>query len=295
MYSGNNTSMVNGTGFLVNNRYKTMVKDFRPIDDRMCTLRMKGRFFNITFMCVYAPTEEADEETKDAFYAHLEQEIDCIPKHDIKIILGDLNAKVGHEDAFRETIGKESLHEHSNDNGLRLIDFAIGNAMVIRSTWHQRKNVRKATWRSPDGKTENQIDHVLIDRRHASDILQVDSCRGADCNSDHYLVRIKCRQRIATYRVKRVEKAPQRYDIGKLRTDEAILQNFQSKIKEQLQKEELAWQHGDIEGKWTIIKETLHCSAEEVLGMEKKTPRPGWFDDECRRKLDDRNEARNAW
>jgi hypothetical protein len=37
------------------------------------------------------------------------------------ILLGDFNAKVGREDIFKPTIESESLHEISNDNGVRLI------------------------------------------------------------------------------------------------------------------------------------------------------------------------------
>jgi endonuclease/exonuclease/phosphatase family metal-dependent hydrolase len=50
--------------------------------------------------------------------------------------------------------------------------------------------IHKETWRSPDETTSNQIDHVMIDSRHATDILNVKSCRGADCDSDHYMVKI---------------------------------------------------------------------------------------------------------
>ncbi|XP_068082863.1 craniofacial development protein 2-like [Anabrus simplex] len=189
LHSGGARGTIGGKGFLVEDRYKSAVLNFKPVNERICTLRMKAPFFNITFVCVFAPTEEAEE--KDMFYGQLEQEIECIPRQDVKIILGDFNAKVGKEEAYRETVGKESLHhDESNDNGQRLIDFAMGNSMVVKSTWFQRKNIWKATWCSPDGVTFNQIDHVVIDRRHVSDILQVDSCRGANCDSDHYLVRV---------------------------------------------------------------------------------------------------------
>jgi hypothetical protein len=100
-------------------------------------------------------------------------------------ILGNFNEKVGKEEAYRVTTGKGSLHDVSNDNGQRLTDLTLGNLMVVRSTWLQRKNVRNVTWCSPDGITIDQIDHGIIDRRHASDILQIYSCRGADCDSDH--------------------------------------------------------------------------------------------------------------
>jgi hypothetical protein len=37
----------------------------------------------------------------------------------MKIVLGEFNAKVGREDIFKPTIGNESLHEISNDNGVK--------------------------------------------------------------------------------------------------------------------------------------------------------------------------------
>jgi hypothetical protein len=53
------------------------------------------------------------------------------------------------------------------------------------------------TWTSTDGKTNNQIDHVLIDRKRQSSILDVRSFRGADCDTDHYRVVAKVRERLA--------------------------------------------------------------------------------------------------
>jgi hypothetical protein len=42
----------------------------------------------------------------------------------MKILLGDLSAKVVREDIFKPTIGNESLHESSNDDGVRLVKSA---------------------------------------------------------------------------------------------------------------------------------------------------------------------------
>jgi hypothetical protein len=61
---------------------------------------------------------------KDSFYEELERVFDKFPKYHMKILLGDFNAKVGREDNFKPTIGNESLHEISNDTGVRFLNFA---------------------------------------------------------------------------------------------------------------------------------------------------------------------------
>jgi hypothetical protein len=38
----------------------------------------------------------------------------------MNFFLGDFNAKVGRENIFKPSIGNESLHEISNDNGVRV-------------------------------------------------------------------------------------------------------------------------------------------------------------------------------
>jgi hypothetical protein len=49
----------------------------------------------------------------------------------------DVNAKVGRETVHQPTIGKHSLHEIRNENGLRLVDFAAGRQMAIESTYYR--------------------------------------------------------------------------------------------------------------------------------------------------------------
>jgi hypothetical protein len=46
------------------------------------------------------------------------------PKCHKKIYLGYFGAKVGGEDVFKPTFGNESFHEISNDNGVRVLNFA---------------------------------------------------------------------------------------------------------------------------------------------------------------------------
>jgi hypothetical protein len=108
---------------------------------------------------------------KDSFYEELERVFDTFPKYHMKILLGDSNAKVGREDNFKPRIGKERLHEISNDNGVRLVNFATSKNLRVKSTMFPQRNIYKYTWTSPDGKTHNQIDHILIDRRRHWNVL----------------------------------------------------------------------------------------------------------------------------
>jgi endonuclease/exonuclease/phosphatase family metal-dependent hydrolase len=123
---------------------------------------------------------------------------DSCPRNDIKIILGDMNAKTSKEDKYYPTIGKHSLHDNSNDNGQRLINFSASRGMVIGSTLFPHKEVHKGTWKAPDRQTINQIDHILIDVRHKSNLMDLRSLRGANIASDHFLVLSKLRARITS-------------------------------------------------------------------------------------------------
>jgi hypothetical protein len=92
---------------------------------------------------------------------------------------------VGRENIFKPTIGNESLHHDSNDNGVRLVNFATSKNLVVKRTMFPHRNIHKYTWTSPDGKMHNQTEHILIDRRRCLSILDVRSFRGADCDTDH--------------------------------------------------------------------------------------------------------------
>lgn len=64
-------------------------------------------------------TEETDDSEKDEFYDQLERTCDAIAEKDVKIVLGDMNAKIGLEMTFRTNVRKHSLHQECNENHLR--------------------------------------------------------------------------------------------------------------------------------------------------------------------------------
>ena len=108
-------------------------------------------------------------------------------RNDMFVVMGGLNAKVGNNNTNREEVmGKFGIGVMS-DNGERLCDFFSAIGFIITGTIFPRKDIHKLTWRSPDGRTVHQIDHVLVNGNMRTSISDTTVMRGADVYSDHYL------------------------------------------------------------------------------------------------------------
>jgi hypothetical protein len=124
---------------------------------------VKGRFFNYSLINIHAPTNDSDDEAKDLFYEELKRTYSAFPGNDVKIVMGDPNAKIVRETIHHLMNGKYNLQETTNKNGLRLIDFATGRQMAMRSTYFMHKRSHLQTWHSPNRRTFNQINHCMIE------------------------------------------------------------------------------------------------------------------------------------
>jgi hypothetical protein len=110
---------------------------------------------------------------KDSFYEELEHVFDKLSKHHMTILLGDFSAKVGREDIFKPTIGNESLHETSNNNGVRIVDFATSKNLTAKRTMFPYHNVHKFTWTSSDGKTHGNHVYFMPDYSRQQVVIQI--------------------------------------------------------------------------------------------------------------------------
>jgi hypothetical protein len=155
-------------------------------------------------------------------------------------------------------------------------------------------NIHKYTWTSPDGNTHNKIDYILIDRRRHSSVLDVRSFRTADCDTDHYLVVAKIRERIAVNKQGSHKFRMERFNLKKLNDVEG-----KEKYRVEVSNRSSALEEIDAEVEintiWEKIRENIKISAKESLGYYKPKQHNPWFDEGCTELLDQRKQVKLQW
>ena len=125
---------------MVNKRVQNAVLGCNLKNDRMISVRLQGKPFNITVIQVYAPASNAEEAEVEQFYEHLQDLLELTPQRDVLFIIGDWNAKVGSQETPGVT-GKFGLGVQ-NEAGQRPIEFCQENALVIANTLFQKHKRR---------------------------------------------------------------------------------------------------------------------------------------------------------
>ena len=164
----------------------------------------------------------------------------------------------------------------TNEIGLRLLEFATFNNVVLTNTLGPHKPPRRWTWHSPDRKHHNQIDYILVKKRFRSgvNIHRTRSFAGADVGTAHDLVMM-----IFRVRQKKARKPNQprlMFDLEKLR-DPDVACIFQATIGEKfapligLSDEDM-----DIDTMITIYNTAVTDAASEILGKERRRKKKSW-------------------
>jgi hypothetical protein len=139
------------------------------------------------------------------------------------------------------------------------------------------RNIHKYTRATPDGKTHNQIDHILVDRRRHSNVLDVRSFRAADHDSDHYLVVAKVRKRLAVNKQRSHRFHMQRFNPKKLNQVEGKEQ-LRVEVSNRFAALEDLEAEVEINSTRETIRENIKISAKESLGYFDLKKHKPWFD-----------------
>src|SRR5699024_2750556 len=108
-----------------------------------------------------------------------------------KMIIGDLNARVGRKDhTTADVIGIQGENKR-NDNGRRLIDYCIGDDLIIANTFHEHKEIHKIAREVRSRGEKSIIDYIIMERGSRKLIKDTNITRSAEIFSDHYLLTAK--------------------------------------------------------------------------------------------------------
>ena len=103
-YCGQESLRRNGAAIMVNKRVQNAVLGCNLKNDKMISVRLQGKPFNITGIQVYAPTSNTEEAEAERFYEDLQDLLELTPTKDVVFIIEDWNVKVGSQ----ETPGEQA-------------------------------------------------------------------------------------------------------------------------------------------------------------------------------------------
>ena len=119
LYSGHESQHIQGVGLLLNKATQSMI-GWEPVCNRIITARFHTRNVKATIIQVYAPSEDTADVDKDSFYDKLQGVLNETPKHDLIILIGDMNAHIDQNRmGFEQTKGLHGTAKITNDNGDR--------------------------------------------------------------------------------------------------------------------------------------------------------------------------------
>ncbi|XP_078610787.1 uncharacterized protein LOC144881517 [Branchiostoma floridae x Branchiostoma japonicum] len=283
-----------GVAFMLSQEAQRALTGWKPVSSRIITAKFANKKSNINMIVIqcYAPTNDEEDEKKDDFYQRLQAVLDKSRNKDITLLMGDLNAKVGaYNTGHEEVMGKEGLGK-MNDNGERFTDLCSLNRMVIGGSIFMHKRIHKATWRSPDHVTENQIDHMCINRKFRRLWSDVRVMRGADVSSDHHLLVNSARLRLKKYSTNTNPR--KRFNVRLLR-DKDIQTSFKINLSNRFKPLQELFKEEDteIENQWQQVKKGWLDTCEEVLG-KKKPQHKEWISYNTLQKLEVRKQKKAA-
>ena len=286
IYSGHKTEHKHGVGGLLNQQVAKSMMGFHALSDRILIVKIASKPFNILIVRVYAPTSTSPEDEIEKFYDDLDAAYKLCGSQEMKIVMGDLNAKVGTEpDPLREVVGPYGLGNR-NERGDMWVDRCMTHDQVIMNTWFQHHTTHLYTWKSPGDGVRNQIDYITIDKRFGNSILQVKGNPSADGGSDHVPI-------VATLRLKlrmvKQKKYGDKLEIQLVRTDVKYREQYQQRTANQLNAIVVIDQ---LEDRYDIFVSILTTSAQETLPNVCVKPKQKWMTNDILDKLDPRRKAK---
>lgn len=294
IYSGHEeeaASHTEGVAIMMTKETRKTLTAWKPISSRIISANFNtsNKRVKAHIIQCYAPTNDADDEAKERFYDSLNHLLNDIGTRDLIILMGDFNAKIGAQnEGYESVMGKHGVGT-MNENGEMFAETCVNNNLVIGGSVFPHKTIHKITWVSPDHVTENQIDHICINKKFRRTMEDVRTRRGPDAASDHHLLVGKFKLRLKRYHHAKGQRT---------KYNTSYLSNAQIKkeFRDTLSKKNTEMQLGHtrewtINKEWENLKTAWSSTCEEVLGRRSQNHKD-WITPETLNRIHQRRQLK---
>jgi hypothetical protein len=118
--------------------------------------------------------------------------------------------------------------------------------------------------------------------------------RTADYDSDHYLVLVKVRERLAVNKQRSHRFYMERFNLKKL-NEVGGIERYRVKISNRFVALEDLDTEVEINSAWETIRENINISVKESRDYFELKNHKTWLDEECSKLLDQRKQAKLQW
>ena len=138
-----------GVGFIIAPRLRRYVKSYKQVSDRVCVLKLRVQSKTLGLLGVYAPHNQRPPEERIDFFNALDKEYRSCYANYGKLILGDLNARVGQARPGEDEViglqgwGREAVRQVERPNRDLLFELCFGNGLIIANTFLSNKTLNK--------------------------------------------------------------------------------------------------------------------------------------------------------
>ena len=259
-YSGENARR-NGVGVILHPELQENVTEVVRVNDRLIGLKLisDGKMWHI--ISTYAPQQGCRDEEKEEYREKLEEYLESIPRTDMLVVGGDMNAHVGENcDGYDGVHGGKGFGRR-NIEGERILELAEAIDLIILNTWFKKRKNHLITYKS--GGNETQIDYFMIRKEERRLAMDCKVIPGEPVVTQHRLL-------VADFRLKRERKKKKKEKKRKIKTWELKgekVMEFRNKVEEaRRERYENGRSPDSAEEIWTGMKDIVVTKATEVCG-----------------------------
>ena len=276
IYSSATDQRYGGVGLAMTKHIHRCLQSVQSINQRILTVTFHGNP-RVTVTVVYAPTESASDAHKDEFYDSLKEHLEAVKKHDIHLLIGDFNARIGKDSHLSNpvVIGPHCYHEETNTNGERLVSLCEEFQLRPAQARFPQPSSRLWTWMHPNG-TKSQLDHIIINSKWMNSLRNCRAYNSVEIDSDHRILSVVLKSSLRTSKGKPCRRP--KFNWKKLQAPSAKHQ-FQIELSNRFK----VLQETDsvsITERYNLFEEAVGAATEEVVGRRTPCGMPSWVSEE---------------